>query len=112
MKVTAAEILARIPGKVTDAWPSGEPFAQALAHGTMSVEIYAPKGVDPQTPHSQDELYFIQSGRGRFRLGQDIHSFEPGTCFFVPANREHRFESFTADFATWVVFWGPQGGER
>jgi uncharacterized protein YjlB len=31
---------------------------------------------------------------------------------FVPAGTTHRFEDFSADFATWVVFWGPQGGER
>jgi hypothetical protein len=24
----------------------------------------------------------------------------------------HRFEEFSADFATWVMFWGPKGGER
>jgi hypothetical protein len=30
----------------------------------------------------------------------------------VPAGKAHRFENFTPDFATWVVFWGPQGGER
>jgi hypothetical protein len=30
----------------------------------------------------------------------------------VPARVAHRFEEFTPDFATWVVFWGPPGGER
>jgi len=30
---------------------------------------------------------------------------------FVEAGVEHRFEDFTDDFETWVVFWGPQGGE-
>jgi hypothetical protein len=31
--------------------------------------------------------------------------------FFVPAGVAHRFERFSPDFATWVVFWGPHGGE-
>ena len=30
---------------------------------------------------------------------------------FVPARVDHRFEEFTPDFAAWVVFWGPRGGE-
>jgi hypothetical protein len=30
---------------------------------------------------------------------------------FVPAGHEHRFEDFTPDFATWVIFYGPDGGE-
>lgn len=34
------------------------------------------------------------------------------TVHFVAAGVEHRFEDFTADFATWVVFWGPKGGEQ
>jgi mannose-6-phosphate isomerase-like protein (cupin superfamily) len=112
MKATVAALLKAIPGKVTADWPMGERFTVAMSHGTMSVELYAPVGTDPQHPHEQDELYFIHSGRGTFRVGKAMHAFEPGTCFFVPARVEHRFEEFTPDFAAWVVFWGPEGGER
>lgn len=112
MKVTAQELLARLPGKVTEMWPKGERFAQALAHGSMSVELYAPVGTDPQSPHAQDELYFVVSGTGDFILEDIRMSFAPGTALFVPAGTAHHFESFTPDFVTWVVFWGPQGGER
>ena len=31
---------------------------------------------------------------------------------FVPAGIEHRFENFTDDFSTWVIFYGPAGGEK
>jgi len=31
---------------------------------------------------------------------------------FVPAGIEHRFENFTSDFATWVIFYGKEGGEK
>lgn len=89
----------------------GERFVEAFAHGSMSVELYAPKGIDPQTPHAKDELYFIQSGSGKFIVNTECHEFKAGDCFFVPAGIPHRFESFTDDFATWVVFWGPEGGE-
>ena len=56
-------------------------------HSTMAVEFYPPIGIDLQTPHSQDELYFIRSGTGEFILAR-------GTAFFVPAGVEHCFESF------------------
>lgn len=112
MKATVKALLGKLPGKVTPRWPQGERFAVGLTHGTMVAEIYAPVGSDPQTPHKQDELYFIHSGSGTFRLGNERYSFEPGTCFFVPALSEHRFEQFTEDFATWAVFWGPEGGEQ
>ena len=111
MHAIAAELLQRLPGKATETWPSGEHFVRALAHGSMSVELYAPIGIDPQQPHAQDELYFVHSGSGVLRIAQARHAFGPGTCFFVPAGTEHRFENFTSDFSTWVVFWGPPGGE-
>ncbi len=107
----ASELLRRLPGPVSDRWPDGERFVQALAHGTMTVELYAPVGHDPQTPHLQDELYFIHSGTGMLVLEGQRHPCEPGTCCFVPAGAWHRFEDFSADFATWVVFWGPENGE-
>lgn len=112
MKATAAELIARLPGKVTAKWPQGERFVQALAHGSMSVELYAPVGTDPQAPHAQDELYFVITGTGDFVRGTERHRIGPGTVLFVTAGEVHRFENFSADFATWVVFWGPQGGER
>ena len=62
MRAHVGELLARLPGPVTSKWPGGERFVQAFSHGSMSVELYAPRGVDPQTPHAQDELYFVQGG--------------------------------------------------
>ncbi|MBI2518599.1 MAG: cupin domain-containing protein [Opitutae bacterium] len=112
MKATVAAMLARLPGPATARWPQGEPFAVALKHGSMSVELYAPRGRDRQTPHTRDELYFVVSGRGEFVHGGRRDPFGPGDTFFVPARQEHRFENFTADFAAWVVFYGPEGGEQ
>jgi mannose-6-phosphate isomerase-like protein (cupin superfamily) len=112
MKASLSQLLAQLPGPVSPTWPQGERFVQALAHGTMSVELYAPIGTDPQTPHAQDELYFVHSGSGVFVIDDARHPFVAGDCFFVPAGIAHRFEQFTDDFSTWVVFWGPPGGER
>lgn len=111
MAIRASDLLAQLPGRITADWPNGERFVQALAHGSMSVELYAPVGRDPQSPHSQDELYFPVSGEATLRIGHCTHAATPGTVFFVPAGVEHRFETFSEDFSTWVVFWGPKGGE-
>ena len=111
MKASAAELLARLPGRPSALWPQGERFLQALNHGSMTVELYAPVGTDPQQPHQQDELYFVISGTGEFVCGQERSRFGPSTVLFVPAGAVHRFENFSTDFATWVVFWGPRGGE-
>lgn len=90
---------------------SQQPFEVAFAHGTMSVELYQPVGVDLQQPHEQDELYVVASGSGTFVNGPDQHPFGPGDVLFVRAGVEHRFINFTEDFATWVIFYGPKGGE-
>lgn len=87
-------------------------FVKMLEHGSMLVEYYAPQNEDLQTPHSRDELYFIISGTGVFMNCGERRPFEAGDVFFVPAGVEHRFEKFSEDFATWVVFYGAEGGER
>ena len=88
-----------------------EEFVTLFEHGTLAVEFYRPDGVDRQQPHARDELYVVVSGSGVFVNGDDRHPFEPGEVLFVPAGVVHRFEDFTEDFATWVFFYGPEGGE-
>lgn len=87
-------------------------FVTLLRRGSLSVELYAPRGHDPQQPHKQDELYVVMSGSGEFVNGDERHPFGPGDVLFVPAGVEHRFENFSADFQTWVIFYGPEGGEQ
>jgi mannose-6-phosphate isomerase-like protein (cupin superfamily) len=86
-------------------------FATVLSQGSLQVGLYAPSGVDPQTPHTRDELYVVMRGAGWFVNGDVREPFGPGDILHVPAGVEHRFEEFTDDFATWVVFYGPEGGE-
>jgi len=90
----------------------GQLFAKVMEHGTMSVEIYRPIKNDPQTPHKQDELYVVISGNGVFLNGDERATFKPGDVLFVKAGVKHRFENFTDDFMTWVIFYGREGGEK
>ncbi len=103
--LTLAEAMARLGDRP-------ERFVELLAHGTLSIEIYAPRGVDPQQPHSRDEVYVVACGSGEFQCGERRQRFGPGDLLFVPAHVPHRFERFTDDLAVWVMFYGPEGGER
>jgi mannose-6-phosphate isomerase-like protein (cupin superfamily) len=103
--LTVAEAIAQLPG------PKGERFVELFRHGTLSVELYAPRGVDPQGPHTRDEVYAVVWGSGWFRNGSDRRRFGPGDILFVPAGVVHRFEEFTDDMVVWVFFYGPEGGE-
>lgn len=94
----------------------GRLSALLMRHGSMSLRYYAPNGSDPQVPHDQDEIYIVASGSGSVVSGPDEarlqrRLFAAGDAIFVPAGHVHRFIDFTADFATWVIFWGPKGGE-
>jgi mannose-6-phosphate isomerase-like protein (cupin superfamily) len=89
-----------------------ERWAVALKRGTLELGLYAPRGDDPQKPHDQDEVYLVMQGQGTLKVGGERHEFGQGDALFVPAGAEHRFETFTPDFAAWVVFYGVKGGER
>jgi mannose-6-phosphate isomerase-like protein (cupin superfamily) len=86
-------------------------YGALLERGSLELGFYAPPGRDPQEPHDQDEIYIVQSGSGTFSLGDKSQPFEAGEALFVPAGQVHRFEHYTADFAAWVIFYGPRGGE-
>ena len=97
--------LDQLPGR------DGERSIELFRHGTLTVKLYAPRGNDLQTPHTRDEIYVIASGSGRFQRENEETTFGPGDVLFVAAGKEHRFVEFSDDFATWVFFYGPEGGE-
>jgi mannose-6-phosphate isomerase-like protein (cupin superfamily) len=104
-RITAEQALALLPG------PKGERYAPVFRHGQLEIEIYAPRGRDPQSPHTRDEAYIVVQGRGEFVHGDRRDPIAPGDFLFVPAGMVHRFENFTDDLVVWVVFYGPEGGE-
>jgi mannose-6-phosphate isomerase-like protein (cupin superfamily) len=106
-RVTIAEALDAV-SKITQ----GIPSAVCFEHGTLQVKMYRPAASDPQQPHGRDEVYVVARGSGWFVNGIDRHPFQTGDMLFVPAGVAHRFEEFTDDFCTWVMFYGPEGGEK
>ena len=88
------------------------PFINLFDRGTLSVELYKPEGKDLQQPHPRDEVYIVILGSGIFYLEGSRTKFSAGDFLFVPAGEVHRFEDFTDDFVTCVIFFGPEGGEQ
>lgn len=83
-----------------------ETYVKLLARPALDVALYKPDRIDPQTPHLRDEIYVIATGTGRFVEAGESRPFAPGDLIFVPRGVEHRFVDFTADFSTWVIFFG------
>jgi len=105
--MSLAQALALLPPETVTA----KRYVEPLTNGTMRLGLYAPRQFDPQQPHEQDELYLVMRGSGTFVHGDERTPFQPGDALFVAAGVVHRFEDFSDDFAAWVVFWGPEGGE-
>ena len=104
--LTITDALTKLPN------PQGKRFATIFQHGTLLVEIYAPRGSDPQEPHTRDEAYFVASGTGDYVCGESRMPFGPTDLLFAAAGVSHRFENFTDDLVVWVIFYGPEGGEN
>jgi mannose-6-phosphate isomerase-like protein (cupin superfamily) len=105
-RATIADGMSRIPGA------NGQRFAEVFEYGSLSVEVYAPRGHDPQQPHTRDEAYIVVQGSGNFVNGDRKMEFNPGDFLFAAAGEVHRFEEFSDDLIVWVIFYGPEGGEK
>jgi hypothetical protein len=103
--VSLAQVRAALPP------PPGQLSLAVLQHGSLLVKFYAPPGTDPQTPHDRDELYLVASGHATAQVGAQRYAVASGDVIFVPAREPHRFEDLSVDFAVWVMFYGPDGGE-
>ena len=104
MKFAIEDLLAKLPLPATEKWKDGvwdiEPFEKA----GVKLVFFAPRGIDYQTTHEADELYFIVRGRGEIIVDGERLEAASGDAFFVEAGIPHRFENFTDDFATWAIF--------
>ena len=101
--ISVAETQAKIP--------PAEHAAIAFRRGSLDVALSFPMSPRQQTPHTQDEIYFIIRGRGVFIHDGKRDMFESGDLLFVAAGIDHQFEDTSEDFAIWRVFYGPEGGE-
>lgn len=79
-----------------------------LSAGLYVLEAGVP---DPQTPHGEDELYYVVSGRGRITVGAESRDVAPGSLVFVAARVPHHFHDITERLEILVLF-GPAENSR
>jgi mannose-6-phosphate isomerase-like protein (cupin superfamily) len=86
------------------------PYDEFLRSGSMSVGLYVLRagGVDRQSPHAEDEVYVVLTGRSRFTGGEVTIDVAPGDTIFVPAREPHRFHDIAEQLELIVVFAPPE----
>ncbi len=104
MKFTIEEFLGKLPLSATEKWTEGLWDIEPFEKNGVKLVFFAPRGIDHQTFHDEDEFYFISRGSGRLVIAHETFEFRAGDVFFVAAKVPHHFEEFTEDFATWAVF--------
>jgi mannose-6-phosphate isomerase-like protein (cupin superfamily) len=85
---------------------SGKRYQEFLRVASMSAGLYvlAAGSEDPQSPHREDELYYVAQGRAKFRAGADERAVEPGSLLYVAAGVAHRFYDITEELQILVFF--------
>jgi mannose-6-phosphate isomerase-like protein (cupin superfamily) len=82
------------------------PYREFLRLPAMSAGLYvlAPGSADRQTPHGEDEIYYVVRGRGKVRIGAEEQPVHQGSIVFVEAGCEHRFFDIAEQLVLLVVF--------
>jgi len=90
---------------------SGQPYLEFLRVDSLSAGLYVlpADGVDRQQPHTEDEVYYVASGRGAVVVAGESRSVAAGSVVFVKAGVEHRFHSIEEELAILVFFTPAEG---
>lgn len=85
---------------------SNQEYLEFLRVPSLSAGLYtlSAGALDMQEPHTEDEVYYVISGRGSIQVGSESRPVEAGTLIFVKANVEHRFHTITEDLRVLVIF--------
>jgi mannose-6-phosphate isomerase-like protein (cupin superfamily) len=92
---------------------AGRPYLEFITVPDLSVGLYVLAAGEPdlQQPHTEDEVYYVVSGRGRVTVGDDVRDVRPGSIVFVASGVPHRFHEIAEDLTLFVAF-GPAEGSR
>lgn len=85
---------------------SGEPWLEFFRVSSLRAGLYVlpPGGWDQQSPHQEDELYFVSAGRAAFESGDRREPVTAGSIIFVPAHQPHRFTDIEEELRVLVFF--------
>ncbi len=92
---------------------SKEPWLEFLRVPDLSMGLYvlAAGEEDLQGPHTEDEVYYVLSGKGVLRVDTKDQAVEAGSLVFVAKNTNHRFHSITSELRV-IVFFAPAEGAK
>ena len=84
----------------------GQDYLEFLKVPNLSVGLYTlpAGGVDKQTPHTEDEIYYVLGGSATILVGDENREVSTGSLIYVPANVEHNFHSIINELRLLVVF--------
>ena len=87
---------------------SGRLYHEFIRTHDLSVGLYVlpAGGIDPQSPHTEDEVYHVVSGRAQIKVGDEDRQVQAGSLVFVGADVEHRFHHIEEELVVLVMF-GP-----
>lgn len=71
---------------------------------SAGVYVLGASAIDSQTPHREDEIYYVVRGRAKIRLGSKEQAVRQGDIIFVEALLEHRFFEITDELVLLVIF--------
>lgn len=71
---------------------------------SMGLYVLAAGSADPQSPHREDEVYYVVSGRGTLTAGDQEYPASPGSILFVAKEVPHRFHDIEEDLHVLVFF--------
>jgi len=88
--------------------PGVHDYAEFFRSSTLSLTVARwPAGsVDDQEPHTEDEVYYVVSGRARLSVAREDVAVRVGSIAYVPAGVGHRFHDIEEDLEV-IVFWAP-----
>ena len=90
---------------------SGEPWLEFMRYPAISVGLYVlePGEPDRQSPHTEDEIYYVVEGRARITVGDEVRPVGPGDVVYVATAVPHRFHDITERLSLLVVFAPAEG---
>jgi len=87
---------------------SHKPYLEFLNVPDLSMGLYVlpTGGLDSQSPHTEDEVYYVVRGRAIITVAGEDRAVQSGSIVYVAKNVEHRFHSIEEEL-TLLVFFAP-----
>ena len=73
---------------------------------SMGLYVLPADEMDPQSPHIEDEVYYVVSGKAQIKVADENRAVQAGSIVYVAKNVEHRFHSIEEEL-TVLVFFAP-----